>query len=294
VAEPAAGVAPARVWSSRLDGAETTALASVGFRPVGVVMAVASFSPYTASALATSRTILKRYPCRHQHYGRLAPAGHLDGLTYSLPDFQESERQAFSRAHDTLLEEARGLGAHGVIGVTISWLALTARRRAARQLMMTGTAVLTDAADLPATPFTTSLSPTSVVEAVLTGRAPVRLVGAFACTSAFLGCAESPSNATLTGNSWHLEARSDQVDLALSNAVSDLSRQGDAAGADEILEIEVQDDDLMYRPRTTFGRVHAIRAVGTAVKAFDTGLSRVAARQVFLLRNDFRHPGDGG
>jgi uncharacterized protein YbjQ (UPF0145 family) len=281
-----------RVWTSRMDGAELAALASVGFRPVGVVMAAVAFPVTLTSSVSASRTVVKQYPCAHQLPGRLKPAGHSGGFIYSLSSAQDAARAAFGAACDALTDEARALGAHGVMGVTASWAPIGKSRITPHRLIMTGTAIVSGALTQPAKPFTTTLSAAPLVEALLTGRAPVRIVGAFACTSAALGCATAFSSSRAVGNSWHIEALSDAIDMSRSAAVTEMSDQGALAGADEILGIRLErDDSLDHRRRgVVLGRLHPVRAIGNAVTTFDTGLSRVGARQLFRLRTSATSP----
>jgi uncharacterized protein YbjQ (UPF0145 family) len=278
-----------RVRTSRLNGAESAALASVGFRPVGIMMAAVAFPTAFLGSIASSRVVITEYPyVRQRASNGFGPR--MGGSTYSVPAAQDAARKAFTQAYDSIVEEARSAGAHGVVGVTASWAPLARTPHAPHRLTLTGTAVVAPAVAAPPTPFTTTLTAGPLVQLLLTGRVPVRIVSAFVCTSVFGGLGRFAATASV-GNSWYIEPFSDAVDLARSTAVTEMSRQGAASGADEIIAINIERDTSLGRLRKgTLGELHAVRALGTATKRFETGLSRVGARQLFRLRTSPRMP----
>ncbi len=188
----AAGGGP-RPRTSALSVAEAAAVRRLGLEPVGMVLgtivlqvvssvagsagfgggpsAMAGWGGGPAGGSYTS------YPCVHM----MGAAAEHWGFNAEDAGYASSVGSGFATAVARLVEEAKALGAHGVIGVRVDvgdlvggWSTWTFRA--------TGTAVALPGSPVPSEPFTTNASGTHVERLVAMGLAPARLVtGVGAC-----------------------------------------------------------------------------------------------------------------
>jgi uncharacterized protein YbjQ (UPF0145 family) len=117
-------------WTSDLSVAEMAAIHHAGFEPIGMVMGtcvcrIAAQWGYTSvfgiggTQLAGGR--VRTYPCTHGFYGFGVGAGseHRTGYNWEHRYYEAGITEARNLALRRILEEAGGLGAHGVVGVRI-------------------------------------------------------------------------------------------------------------------------------------------------------------------------------
>jgi uncharacterized protein YbjQ (UPF0145 family) len=279
-------------WAARLNGAELAAIQAVGFRAVGVAMGMsiyrdtiyASFpagrgagSPISRPASPSQRF----YPCPHGSNS----ISHLPGLNYRQTWNQAPRRQALRHVVDKLVTDALGMGAHGVIGISVQQSIFTAGDPPIRQIRMTGTAVRAEGAEGSANGrlFTTTLSAAGLVELLLTGRTPLELTFGNAVVAVMPGCVLRHSKRTK--GIVEVTQLGDASEMARAAAVSDLRADAAKAGATEVVDIELDlDSALPSRIGTGWRSVHAY-GIGTAVRNFENGLDHFGAQQIFRLVN---------
>jgi uncharacterized protein YbjQ (UPF0145 family) len=296
-------------WSARFDGAELATIEAVGFRAVGVPMGMSIYrdvtyigypagrgtpggrtnasaggrpvgrvtSPISRPASASQRF----YPCPHGSNSLT----HAPGLNYRQTWTQAPRRLALKHVLDKLVTDARNMGAHAVIGISIQESKFIDGEPPIRQIRMTGTAVRADIGETNpcARVFTTTLSAAGLVELLLTGRTPLELTFGNAVVAVMPGCVLRHSKRTK--GIVEIDQLADASEMAREAAVADVRVDAAKAGATEIFGIEL-DLDSALPPRVGAGwaSVHAY-AVGTAVRRFDNGLDQVGARQIFRLLN---------
>lgn len=278
-------------WAARLDGAELATIESVGFRAVGVPMGMSIYrdtayagypgrgygSPISRPASPSQRF----YPCPHGSNS----LGHAPGLNYRQTWSQAPRRLALKHVLDKLVTDARTMGAHGVIGISIQQSKFIAGEPPIQQIRMTGTAVRADVgeADSHGRLFTTTLSAAGLVELLLTGRTPLEVTFGNALVAVMPGCVLRHSKRS----KGIVEVRqlADASEMSREAAVADLRADAAKAGASEIVGIELDlESALPPRVATGWASVHAF-ATGTAVRRFDNGLDQVGAQQIFRLLN---------
>ncbi len=115
-------------WTSDLSVSEMAAIRHAGFEPIGMVMGssvyrLAAQWGYTSvfgvggSALAGGR--VRTYPCTHGYYGMGVGSEHRPGYNWEHRYYEAGVTEARNAALRRIIEEARALGAHGVVGVRI-------------------------------------------------------------------------------------------------------------------------------------------------------------------------------
>jgi uncharacterized protein YbjQ (UPF0145 family) len=278
-------------WSTRLDGAELAAVESVGFRAVGVPIGMSiyrdiAYAAYPGRSYGSpisrpSSPSQRFYPCPHGS----TSLSHAPGLNYRQTWAQSPRRLALKHVLDKLVADARTMGAHGVIGISIQHSTFLAGEPPIRQIRMMGTAVRVESDETSehGPLFTTSLSAAGVVGLLLTGRTPMEVTFGNAVVSVMPGCVLRHSKRTK--GIVEVTQLGDASEMAREAAVADLRADAAKASASEIVGIEL-DLDSALPPRVGGGwaSVHAY-ATGTAVRSFDNGLDQVGAQQVFRLLN---------
>jgi len=115
-------------WTSDLTVAEMAAIGHAGFEPVGMVM---GSSVYRIAAQWGYSTVfgggqmvaggrVRTYPCPHGfYYGSGVGTEHRTGYNWEHRYYEAGITETRNLALRRILEEAHGLGAHGVVGVRI-------------------------------------------------------------------------------------------------------------------------------------------------------------------------------
>lgn len=186
-----------RPWSSRQDVAEEVALQHLGFSPVGVVIGSVNSSGVALAPRSTRKSaappppgiqwqptslddpVTARRYGGYVHDWRIGTndrtARHI-GWAWELVMHEQRELQLVELVVSDLLEEARALGAHGVIGITLETRRLgTEREYPIVEVAASGTAVAARGMPEVTDPFTTALSAPEILKLAEHGWAPVRL-----------------------------------------------------------------------------------------------------------------------
>ena len=114
-------------WTSDLSVSEMAAIQHAGFEPVGMVMGssvyriAAQWGYTTVYGLggATGGGRVRTYPCPHGFYGYGVGSEHRTGYNWEHRFYEAGITETRDAALRRILEEAQGLGAHGVVGVRI-------------------------------------------------------------------------------------------------------------------------------------------------------------------------------
>jgi uncharacterized protein YbjQ (UPF0145 family) len=118
-------------WTSDLSVSEMAAIHHAGFEPVGMVMGSSVYriaaqwgytTVYGVGGTAAGGGRVRTYPCTHGFgYGGSGYAGgeHRYGYNWEHRYYEAGITEARNSSLRRILDEARGLGAHGVVGVRI-------------------------------------------------------------------------------------------------------------------------------------------------------------------------------
>jgi uncharacterized protein YbjQ (UPF0145 family) len=189
-----------QVWSSRQAVGQEVALRQLGFSPAGVVIGSASSWGVALAPRSTRKSTAPPPPGspwqptslddpvtarRHGGYvhdwkvGRGDRSARSTGWTWELVMHEQRELHLIDTVVSDLVQEARALGAHGVIGITLAARHLGTERGSAYpvlELAASGTAVAVPGMPGVDSPFTTGLSGAELLKLALQGWAPVRFV----------------------------------------------------------------------------------------------------------------------
>jgi hypothetical protein len=224
-------------WTSDLSVAEMTAIYQAGFEPVGMVMGssvyrIAAQWGYTAvfgvGGTAASGGTVRTYPCPHGFFGGFgAPnAEHRYGYNWEHRYYEAGVTEARNAALRRILEEARGLGAHGVVGVRILRRHLEGVGNSL-EFTCIGTAVRRPGAPpLAGNPFMSHLDGVSFSKLLHGGYVPVALVMGIGALEIDPGC----------GTEWQLRSWTNARVPQISDGIEDARMLGinhldDAEGA---------------------------------------------------------------
>lgn len=185
-----------RAWSSSLSTNDFAACVEAGYEPLGFVQGCSviswgwgssttaslgmSFSP---SGSGTTRGYSEQFACPHGFVG----ADHrMYGLNYEQDWAEDAWRLGFSSSYERLVEEARRLSAHGVIGVVDH--VVHDPNTATYRFTIEGTAVRVSGAAGSQGPFTTFLAGQKLNKLLEAGFAPVSVVAEFVSVQVFSSC----------------------------------------------------------------------------------------------------------
>jgi hypothetical protein len=206
-------------YSSTLSSAGYNAMLAAGLEPVGIVQGICVMrwnwygqrSPYGGAtpSLSSSRRLKHRYfeptdgfsrswrrtqspvyssktitnwAC--QHSAKRAGA-HEPGVNFEQNWVEDLWSEAFASARARMLDEARSLGAHGVVGVVD---AITDPTRGAKEFLLRGTAVRVREAPDPLEIWSSYLAGERLVKLVEAGWSPVSVVAAMSSLRIWPAC----------------------------------------------------------------------------------------------------------
>lgn len=202
--EPASSSRSPGAWSSALSTNDFAACLEAGLRPLGFVQGctVVSWSFFGLAGMGVggiagfrpSSGYVEQFNCPH---GFVSDDHRLFGMNYEQTWIEGAWMTAFSGALGRLLEEARRLGAHGVIGVVDR--AVHHPESTAYELTLSGTAVAAEGVPVPSTPFTTFLAGQKLNKLVEAGFAPVSIALSFVSVGVYASCV---TEYQLRGGSW--------------------------------------------------------------------------------------------
>jgi hypothetical protein len=192
-------------WSSALSTNDYAACIEAGLQPIAFVQGctVVSWSFYglrtmmqgsPLSAYRPSSGYFEQFNCPH---GFVSAEHRLYGMNYEQTWVEGAWMTAFSGALARLLEEAQGLGAHGVIGIVDH--SEHHPESTAYEFRLSGTAVGVEGIAPPSTPFTTFLAGQKLNKLVEAGFAPVSIALTYVSVGVYESCV---TEYQLRGGSW--------------------------------------------------------------------------------------------
>ncbi len=229
------------VFDSGLTTPDFAACLSMGLEPLALVQGffcgqLAGWSTYQAA-------VVTNYPCGYGWGGGgndHPPPGWL-GVATAL---DEAWSTAFSTAHQRLVDEARGLGAHGVVGARVEMSHPTNDRSS--EVHLYGTAVrLAGAGAGPL--WTTRIAGHKLAKLVEAGYAPASVLYSRCTAVMYEGCYMEHWGPNLVGAGSPLEPIQDVHHLARSRALQDAARQ---AGGHSLYDVQLAAHEM--EGRTTY------------------------------------------
>lgn len=288
-------------WTSDLSVSELSAIRRVGFRPAGMVVGMSvyqiaiqgigpSYFGMPAAGWGTLgqgmgagwtpsgfRGYFKGYPCMHAIYGM----GHGYGVNFEDLYYEQALSDTFGLALDRLREEARALGAHGVVAVrhTLTNLPI-ATSAPVIELKVIGTAIKRPSAPPLQQPFTSHLSGQQFAKLLSTGWIASGLVYGVGSVRSMGGCGGGINSQTWSGAEF--VQRSEAVQEAQRIAVSEIEDRArdigeQAIGVDVNLSVREAGEATMA----------TMYAIGTAVRRFKE-VADPPPPEIYLRMSDSR------
>jgi hypothetical protein len=196
--------APRGAWSSALSTNEFAACIEAGLQPIAFVQGctVVSWSFYQPgpmmgnqlSGFSPSSGYVEQFNCPH---GYVSGEHRLYGMNYEQTWVEGAWMTGFSGALARLIEEAKSLGAHGVIGIVER--AQHHPESNAYEFTLSGTAVGVEGIAPPSVPFATFLAGQKLNKLVEAGFAPVSIALTFVSIGVYASCV---TEYQLRGGSW--------------------------------------------------------------------------------------------
>lgn len=186
-------------WSSGLSVSEFAASLDMGLRPVGLVqgfcvmqwgwyfsgsMFSRGFNPYVP-AHGQSESYVETYNCPH---GFVSGEHRMWGQNFEQVWVENAWSDGLGSAYQRMVEEARELGAHGIIGVKHEIRGLA--DVSVMEFHMTGTAVVVEGHDpgAGAAPWTTFLAGPRLGKLFESGYVPISIVAAMSSVRVWANC----------------------------------------------------------------------------------------------------------
>ncbi|MGH9028103.1 MAG: heavy metal-binding domain-containing protein [Acidimicrobiales bacterium] len=203
-------------WSSGLSVADFASCLDMGMEPVGYVQgySVMQWSWFMATGgfgmglggfgggLATSPQrqgqYVEQWRCPH---GFVSSEHRMYGANYELTWLEDSWATGWGLATTRMIDEAKELGATGVVGVADDMRPLVGG--ATIEFRASGTAVVVPDAPRPETPFSTYLSGQRLAKLIEAGFAPVSVVATLSAVRMLGSCITHYQLAGSTVGSWY-------------------------------------------------------------------------------------------
>ncbi|MGP8161446.1 MAG: heavy metal-binding domain-containing protein [Candidatus Dormibacteria bacterium] len=210
-------------WTSDLTVAEMAAIQHAGFEPVGMVMGssvcriAAQWGYTTVYGLggATGGGRVRTYPCPHGFYGYGVGTEHRTGFNWEHRYYEAGVTETRNLALRRILEEARGLNAHGVVGVRILRRHLEGVGNSL-EFTCIGTAVRRRGGPRLRAPFMSHLDGVSFSKLLHGGYVPVALVMGIGAMEIDPGC----------GTEWQLRSWSNSRIQQISDGIEEARMLG--------------------------------------------------------------------
>ena len=192
-------------WSSGLSTNDFAACVESGLQPLGFVQgcSVVSWSFYGAGAM-TGNALFSSYRQPSGYFEQFnCPHGFVSnehrqyGMNYEKTWIEGAWTTAFAGAFTRLVDEAKGLGAHGVIGIVERTEHHS--ESSAYEFSLSGTAVGVEGIAPPSTPFTTFLAGQKLNKLVEAGFAPVSIALSLVSIGVYASCI---TEYQLRGGAW--------------------------------------------------------------------------------------------
>jgi len=250
-------------WTSDLSVAELAAVRHWGFEPAGLVMGSSVYhlgSQWGRTWYGSfGGAYGKPYPCPHGYY---MSNEHRTGYNWEHTVHEQGMRSARDLAMQRLVEEARELGAHGVVGVRLTFKHMEGVN-AAVEFTAVGTAIRRPGAEPLQIPFTSHLSGQEFGKLMSAGYVPVALVMGICAMEVDPGCGME-WNMSSWGNV-ELDQPTDAAQSCREIAVMHLEREAEAFRADGVVGVTANFSAHELSGEVT---VFQLLCIGTAVARY--------------------------
>jgi uncharacterized protein YbjQ (UPF0145 family) len=271
---PASGVAEVRrrlarlgemrVSSGMLSAPECAALAGVGFRQVSEVIGGVAISVQESGFFSAGLATPAKFPRGWQGGSDgAAPPIYTSSGRSSVPSRIRAMRSGIRTALARLVEEARAVGADGVIDIRMDQTRTASAGISIWSFLASGTAVRSIGETHAATPFTSALSATQTASALRGGWVPLSYL---TCPVMAVRWVEPASRKQerLSSANGEIGAYSDTVNVCRRQAGTDFAAAARAMGADGAV---MADLTLELGPARDMAEV-SVFATGTALVRF--------------------------
>jgi uncharacterized protein YbjQ (UPF0145 family) len=257
-------------WTSDLTVAEMTAIQHAGFEPVGMVMGssvcriAAQWGYTTVYGLGggTGGGRVRTYPCPHGFYSYGAGTEHRTGYNWEHRYYEAGITETRNLALRRILEEARGLNAHGVVGVRILRRHLEGVGNSL-EFTCIGTAVRRSGGPALRAPFMSHLDGVAFSKLLHGGYVPVALVMGIGAMEIDAGC----------GTEWQLRSWSNSRIQQISDGIEDARMLGINHLESEVATVDADgavgvETDLATYELGGGGTLVELFLLGTAVRRY--------------------------
>jgi uncharacterized protein YbjQ (UPF0145 family) len=251
-------------WSSDLSVAELAAVRGVGFTPVGLVMGSSIYhigyqwGPRMGMGMSGQAGIYaKAFPCLHGYYHD----GMQTGYNWEHKVFEVGITTARNLAMGRLVAEAQALGAHGVVGLRLTF-SRPAGSTGNVEFVAIGTAVRRVGAPPLAMPFTCHLTGQDFAKLMRTGYVPAALVLGVAAIEVDPGCSMEFQERSYQNQ--ELRQSTEAMQACREIAVAHLEHEASLVG-DGVVGVEVAFSQHRFSGGS---HLFELQATGTAVRKF--------------------------
>ncbi len=274
---------PGAAWTSDLSVAELAAVHHAGFEPVGMVMGSTVYRMATqwgysnvfgggilggqtayGSTYGNARTgEVQSYPCTHGWgMGMGMGAGHRWGYNWEHTMFEDGVLAARDAALVRIIEEARDLDAHGVVGVRLIRRHLEGVG-SALEFTAIGTAIRRTGGPHLNQPFMSHLDGVAFGKLLHGGYVPVSLVIGVGAVEIDPGC--TTEWMLRSWNNARIDQISDGIEMARLLGISRLEGELEAVDADGAVGVDVE---FTNHEVATGALLVELISIGTAVRRY--------------------------
>jgi uncharacterized protein YbjQ (UPF0145 family) len=272
---------PGAAWTSDLSVAELSAIRHAGFEAVGMVMGSSVYriaaqwgysnvfgnagfmtvgqGAFGGGALPSRVGFVQRYPCPHG-YGM--GTDHRWGINWEHTTYEDGVVAARDAALARIVEEARDLGAHGVVGVRLIRRHLEGVG-SSLEFTVIGTAIRRTGGPPLARPFMSHLDGVAFSKLLHGGYVPVALVVGIGAVEIDPGC--GTEWLLRSWNNVRIDQVSDGIEAARLLGIQRLEEEIEAVDADGAVGVDV---DFVNHAVGTGALLSELVCVGTAVRRY--------------------------
>jgi uncharacterized protein YbjQ (UPF0145 family) len=272
---------PGAAWTSDLSVAELSAIRHAGFEAVGMVMGSSVYriaaqwgysnvfgnagfmtvgqGVFGGGAVPLRVGFVQRYPCPHG-YGM--GTDHRWGINWEHTTYEDGLVAARDAALARIIEEARDLGAHGVVGVRLIRRHLEGVG-SSLEFTLIGTAVRRTGGPPLARPFMSHLDGVAFSKLLHGGYVPVALVVGIGAVEIDPGC--GTEWLLRSWNNVRIDQISDGIEAARLLGIQRLEEEIETVDADGAVGVDI---DFVNHAVGTGALLSELVCVGTAVRRY--------------------------
>jgi uncharacterized protein YbjQ (UPF0145 family) len=272
---------PGAAWTSDLSVAELSAIRHAGFEAVGMVMGSSVYriaaqwgysnvfgnagfmtvgqGAFGGGTVPSRVGFVQRYPCPHG-YGM--GTDHRWGINWEHTTYEDGVVAARDAALARIVEEARDLGAHGVVGVRLIRRHLEGVG-SSLEFTVIGTAIRRTGGPPLARPFMSHLDGVAFSKLLHGGYVPVALVVGIGAVEIDPGC--GTEWLLRSWNNVRIDQVSDGIEAARLLGIQRLEEEIEAVDADGAVGVDI---DFVNHAVGTGALLSELVCVGTAVRRY--------------------------